>query len=54
MYAAPIKIASVRLYGVPHGAPGQKKEVHTNQPLLIDFSPGPFLAPIAGCSVGSH
>lgn len=54
MYAAAIKIAGVRIYGVPHGAPGQKKEVHTNQTLLIDFSPGPFLAQTAGRSVGSH
>lgn len=54
MHAAALKIANVRIYSVPHCAPGQKKEVHTNQPLLIDFSPGPFLAQIAGCSVGSH
>lgn len=54
MYAAAMKIASARVYGVPHGAPGQKKEAHTNQTLLIDFSPGPLLAHIAGCSVGSH
>lgn len=54
MYAAAIKTADERISAVPHGAPGRKKEVHTNQTLLIDFSPGSLLAQNVGRSVGSH